>query len=62
MLTREEIEKIAMQKYPDKRELHYPTNMDDDEWIDQLIDRNAEKRTAFIEGIIYGLSVGKREY
>lgn len=56
MLTKEEIEKIAKQKYPEKWESHYPTHMADDGWTDE----NAEKRRAFIEGVMLGLSVGRR--
>ena len=58
MLTKEEIEKIAKQKYPEKWESHYPTHMADDGWTDE----NEEKRRAFIEGVMLGLSVGKRGY
>ena len=58
MLTKEEIEKIAKQKYPEKRESHYQTHMADDSWTDE----NEEKRRAFIEGVMLGLSVGKRNY
>ena len=39
MLTKEEIEKIAKQKYPEKWESHYPTHMADNGWTDE----NAEK-------------------
>ena len=56
MLTKEEIEKIAKQKYPEKWESHYPTHMGDDGWTDE----NVGKRHTFIEGVILGLSVGER--
>lgn len=56
MLTKEEIEKIAKQKYPEKWESHYPKHMADDGWTDE----NEAERCAFIEGVILGLSVGKR--
>ena len=56
MLTKEEIEKIAKQKYPEKWESHYPKHIADDGWTDE----NEAKRYAFIEGIMFGLSVGKR--
>ena len=58
MLTKEEIEQIAKQKYPDKWESHYPTHMADDGWTDE----NEEKRRAFIAGVMFGLSVGRRYY
>ena len=58
MLTKEEIEKIAKQKYPEKWESHYQTHMGDDGWTDE----NEAKRFAFIEGVMFGLSVGKRNY
>lgn len=56
MLTKEEIEKIAKQKYPEKWESHYLEDMDDYGWADE----NETKRTAFIEGVMLGLSVGKK--
>lgn len=56
MLTKEEIDKIAKQKYPEKWETNYLTYMLCDSWID----KNAEKGCAFIEGLMLGLSVGKR--
>ena len=40
MLTKEEIEKIAKQKYPEKWESHYPKHIADDGWTDE----NEEKR------------------
>ena len=55
MLTKEEIEKIAKQKYPEKWESHYLEDMADDVWTDE----NEAKRFAFIEGVMLGLSVGK---
>ena len=55
MLTKEEIDKIAKQKYPEKWETNYLTYMLCDSWID----KNAEKRCEFIEGVMLGLSVGK---
>ena len=58
MLTKEEIEKIAKQKYPEKWESHYLEDMADDVWTDE----NEAKRFAFIEGVMLGLSVGKRNY
>lgn len=62
MLTRKEIEKIEKQKCPDKRELHYPTNMDYDEWIDQFIDRNVEKEQHLYREIYTGCLLDKGEY
>ena len=56
MLTKEEIEKIAKQKYPEKWESQYQTHMADASWTDE----NEAKRCAFIEGVMLGLSVGKR--
>lgn len=56
MLTKEEIENIAKQKYPEKWESHYPKHMADDGWTDE----NEVERCAFIEGVMLGLSVGKR--
>ena len=56
MLTKEEIEKIAKQKYPEKRESHYLEDIADDVWTDE----NEAKRCAFIEGVMFGLSIGKR--
>lgn len=56
MLTKEEIEKIAKQKYPEKWESHYLKHMADYGWADE----NEAKRTAFIEGVMLGLSVGKK--
>ena len=56
MLTKEEIEKIAKQKYPEKWESHYPKHMADDGWTDE----NEAERYAFIEGVMFGLSVGKK--
>ena len=56
MLTKEEIEKIAKQKYPEKWESHCQKHMADDSWTDE----NEAKRCAFIEGVMLGLSVGKR--
>lgn len=56
MLTKEEIEKIAKQKYPEKRESNYQTHMAAGGWTDE----NEAKRCAFIEGVMFDLSVGKR--
>ena len=56
MLTKEEIEKIAKQKYPEKWELNYPTHMTDNVYTDE----NEAKRSTFIEGVMFGLSVGKK--
>ena len=56
MLTKDEIEKIAKQKYPEKWESRYPTHMAEDGWTDE----NAGKRRAFIEGVMFGLSVEKQ--
>ena len=58
MLTKEEIEKIAKQKYPESWKSHYPKHMADDGWTDE----NEAKRSAFIEGVMLGLSVGKINY
>ena len=49
-------DKIAKQKYPEKWESHDLEDIADDVWTDE----NEAKRFAFIEGIMLGLSVGKR--
>lgn len=56
ILSKEEIEKLALAKYPEENEFDYERS----KYMDGWYDKNERVREAFKEGLFTGMTIGNK--